>query len=347
MRRLATLCTVLLALGGGLAAEAARGHAFAPSLLEIEARGATVDEGDPIYDVRWKQPALRPAGSTLRPRLPETCRPLDEASLSKEGTGVVAAWSMACDGGLVGREVAVDGIGASRADVLLRLRPTPDASTVHHVLTADAPSFVVPGPRSALETAGEIGVGYAGLGVEHILLGFDHLLFVLGLLLLVRGGRRLLATITAFTLGHSVTLGLAALGFVHVPQGPVEVLIALSIYWTAVELGSRQRNDGEGLFARAPWTVAGLFGLLHGLGFAGALSEIGLPEGEIPAALFAFNVGIEAGQLAFVGVVLGAATAWRRLVPSRRMAAGWRRVAAYLIGSLSAFWVIERIAGLV
>jgi hydrogenase/urease accessory protein HupE len=179
--------------------------------------------------------------------------------------------------------------------------------------------------------------GYFWLGVEHILFGIDHLLFVLALVLIVRGVGLLVKTITAFTIAHSITLGLATLGYVHVPTAPVEATIALSIVFVASEI-LRSRRGARGLTDRAPWLVAGVFGLLHGFGFAGALAQVGLPPNEIPLALLFFNLGVEAGQLAFVTVVLaisGCCVArgspqWAPILPP------------YAIGSVAMFWVIER-----
>ena len=142
-------------------------------------------------------------------------------------------------------------------------------------------------------------------GIEHILFGFDHLLFVLALILIVRDGRVLLWTITAFTVAHSITLSLATLGVVHVPGPPVEAMIALSIMLLACEI-VRLRYGQISLTSRWPWIVAFSFGLLHGFGFASALTDIGLPQGDIPLALLSFNVGVEIGQLIFIGVVLAA-----------------------------------------
>src|SRR6185295_4271413 len=144
----------------------------------------------------------------------------------------------------------------------------------------------------------DVAASYLRLGIEHILTGFDHLLFVLGLCLLIAGRRPLLWTLTAFTAGHSVTLSLAALGFVHVPQAPAEAAIAVTIVILARELA--RPSTTPRLLRRRPWAMAALFGLLHGLGFAGALADIGLPAGDIPLALFSFTVGIEIGQIAFV-----------------------------------------------
>jgi hypothetical protein len=322
---LMVLILVGLGLPGPLSA-----HRFAPALLElqeVEAERAAV---------RWKEPAERVRESRLQPVLPSECRGIGEPVVTREGTGMTARWEIACAGGLVGKQVAVEGIATSGADVLLRIGLL-DGRSMRHVLTGDG-VFTIPAGESAF------GVlrSYATLGVEHILFGFDHLLFVLALVLLVRDLRRLLWTITAFTVGHSVTLALAVLGFVHAPQAPVEAAIAFSIYVLAVEI-VRSNAGKVTLMQRVPWLVAGGFGLLHGLGFAGALAEVGLPEGEIPLALFAFNLGIEAGQVAFVAVVLSAFAALRlaRVAwPTPVM-----QLPAYAIGSLAAFWFFERVGG--
>ncbi|HXK25562.1 MAG TPA: HupE/UreJ family protein, partial [Myxococcota bacterium] len=179
-------------------------------------------------------------------------------------------------------------------------------------------------------------------GVEHILFGYDHLLFVLALILIVPSARVLFFTITAFTLAHSLTLALATLGLVHVPGPPVEAAIAASILLLASEIVHLRRGV-VGWTARWPWLVAFCFGLLHGFGFASALMDLGLPRGDIPLALFAFNVGVECGQLAFVGVVLGLAALARR-ARAASLEAQALRAAPYAIGTLAAFWLFERLA---
>ncbi len=330
------LVPLLLAGAVVLFAAVASAHQFAPALLELEQ--VSGDRTGELADVAWKQPTVRVMGSRLRPVLPGECEGVGDPVVRAEGTGVRATWRIRCPGGLAGKTVAVEGIAESRASVLLRVALA-DGRRLQTVLEADAPSYKV-----------QVGTGragvfrdYLGLGLEHILSGWDHLLFVLALVLLVGFSSRLLWTITAFTLGHSVTLALAALGLVRVPQGPIEAVIALSIYVLAVEL-TRRRDHHQTLTQRAPWLVAGTFGLLHGLGFAGALREVGLPSAEIPLALFSFNVGIELGQLLFIAVVLGLSAALRRLpFDSPRWAPG---AAAYAIGGLAVFWVIERVGGL-
>lgn len=301
-------------------------HQFAPALLELQEVGA-----DRVA-VRWKQPAVRVMGSRLQPVLPGDCKGIGKPTVTRQGTGMEATWEIACPDGLVGKIVGVEGIAESRADVLLRVA-LEDGRSFRHVLTGDAAVFTIPERESRLTVL----TNYAKLGVEHILTGFDHLLFVLGLTLFVGYERLLLWTITAFTFGHSITLALAVLGFVQFPPGPIEAGIAFSIYVLAVELA---RSNQKTLLHTYPWLVAGLFGLLHGLGFAGALAQVGLPEGEIPLALFSFNVGIELGQLAFVGLVL---TVWALF---RRLPFAWPRIVrlvpAYAIGSLAAFWFFER-----
>ena len=182
---------------------------------------------------------------------------------------------------------------------------------------------------------------YTGLGIGHILTGVDHLLFVLALVLIVRGRRRLLLTITAFTIAHSITLALATLGVVRIAGPPVEATIALSIVFVASEI-LRLRQGREGIAVRKPWVIAFAFGLLHGLGFAGALAEVGLPQNSIPLALLFFNVGVEIGQLIFIAVVLAFAAIARRVLRNHDE---WTvALPAYLIGSVASFWVFERIA---
>ena len=184
---------------------------------------------------------------------------------------------------------------------------------------------------------------YTLLGFEHILEGLDHLLFVLALMIVVRHGWQLVKTITAFTVAHSITLGLATLGYINLPSAPVEAAIALSIVFLCVEILHARRGI-TGVTYAAPWIVAFSFGLLHGLGFAGALSEIGLPPSEIPIALLFFNIGVELGQLAFVGVVLAGLWVLSRL---RISWPAWVELAsAYAIGTVATYWFIERAAGI-
>jgi hydrogenase/urease accessory protein HupE len=184
---------------------------------------------------------------------------------------------------------------------------------------------------------------YLRLGVEHILLGLDHLLFVLGLVLLVRPRWLLLKTVTAFTVGHSVSLALATLGVVRVPGPPLEAVIALSIVFLAADV-IRARRGRPHLTARYPWVIAGAFGLLHGLGFATALTALGLPSSAVPIALILFNVGVELGQIVFIAFVLALLASWRALDGRSRP---WvEAIPVYATGIIAAFWFAERLAAL-
>jgi hydrogenase/urease accessory protein HupE len=305
-------------------AGSAAAHPLAPALLELEERA----EGE--VAVRWKTSRLRPQGADVRPVLPDTCKPLDVSTRTLDGSAVTERWNILCDpAGLVGREIAIEGLDRSKTNALVRV-VLADGRIVSGLLNARESRFRV----SERASPSRVFSGYLRLGVEHLLFGFDHVLFVFGLFLLVPGGRRLLFTITAFTVGHSLTLSLATLGWVKLPSTPVEVGIAASIVLLGAELA---RGESEPItpLRRHPWSMALGFGLLHGLGFAAALREIGLPEGEIPLALFSFNVGVEIGQLLFVLplLLLAYIPVWR-MVPMR--------IPAYVIGSLAVCWCLER-----
>ena len=246
-------------------------------------------------------------------------------------------------GGLIGQPISIDGLSATFTDVLVRVEDLAGVTQTER-LTPARPSFTI----EAAPGAGKVAVTYLRLGIEHILFGFDHLMFVLALVILVREWRRVALTVTAFTVAHSITLAAATLGFVHVPGPPVEAAIALSIVFVAAEIVNSLRGQSS-LAARVPWLVAFTFGLLHGLGFAGALAEIGLPQHAIPIALLFFNLGVEAGQLAFVATIL--MLAWTlRWASSQVLQPGEVRVAsaridvivAYGIGATATYWLIGR-----
>jgi hypothetical protein len=322
-----------------LTTAATQAHEVRPGYLELRELDAQT------YAVLWKVPARGDQRLGLYVRLPEQCRSSEPASHFLGGA-YIERWRATCAGGLVGGSVAIEGLSATRTDVLARVERA-DGSSQTARLTPAAPAFVV----SAAAGSWQVIQTYFGLGVEHILLGIDHLLFVLALLFLVETWPRLIGTVTAFTLAHSLTLAAATFGWIEVPQAPVEAAIALSIVFVAAEvLHSRQGHPG--LAARKPWVVAFVFGLLHGLGFAGALRAVGLPEHAIPLALAFFNIGVEAGQLLFVGTVFalfwvlkqlpGRAAAERQL-SAWHVAAAVSSRAAYVIGPLAAFWVFERV----
>lgn len=304
----------------------AQAHRFAPSLLRV------FEVGDMQYNVVWKTPAQKTSAVPLLPVFPEVCSSQGADGGTLEGTGVVTSFRLACKQGLVGQTIAVSGLAENQASVLFSLE-TRDEYFYQTLLNADQASFVVPAEPTALQVMSE----YLWLGMEHIWSGIDHLMFVFGLLLLVGWNKRLVWTITAFTAGHSVTLSLVTLGFLDYPVALVEFAIAVSIFVLALNLA---RKDQSGLFRQYPWWLAGGFGLLHGMGFAGALAEVGLPQSEVPLALLFFNIGIEVGQLAFIFAVVGAWQLLRRLV--RDYEQQLLPVPVYILGAFSAMWCMER-----
>jgi hydrogenase/urease accessory protein HupE len=326
MKRALLILVLLATLAPGVFA-----HEVRPAYLELR------QTGPETYDALWKVPGrdenLRLG---LYVELPVGCTNVTQARGSMVNDAYTERWMVNCAGGLSGGTIHIAGLSATVTDVLVRLERT-DGTTQVTRLIPSAPSFVVAAAADAMGVART----YTVLGVEHILSGIDHLLFVLALLIITRGGWKLVKTVTAFTAAHSITLTAAALGFVHVPQRPVEAIIALSIVFVAAEIVHARRGR-EGIAARAPWVVAFTFGLLHGFGFAGALSEIGLPPGHIPLALLFFNVGVELGQLLFVAAALGSVALLRRAkLPLPRWAAF---LPPYAIGSVAMFWVIQRVA---
>jgi hydrogenase/urease accessory protein HupE len=332
MRRLGVL--LLLGMGMGLALPAAADE-FRPAYLQLRQVDTTT------YDVLWKLPALDESTTLkLQPQFPPGTQAITPLRSSYAAGTAVQRWRVQAEGGLAGMAIEFQNLAARRIDVLVRVERSDGTVQIGRVLPL-APRLVVTASPGAFEVAQT----YTVLGIEHILMGLDHLLFVLALLILVQGTRRLIATITAFTLAHSLTLFAATLGWLNVPGPPVEAVIALSIVFVAGEI-VHARQGRLGLTQRWPWLVAFSFGLLHGLGFAGALAEVGLPPLSIPMALLFFNVGVEVGQLIFIGMVLGAIAVARRIARSLKIDApswGWR-VQPYAIGGIAAFWVVQRVA---
>ena len=308
-------------------------HEVRPAYLELR------QTGEVTWDATWRVPAR---GDDLRlglyVELPAGCETTREPQAMLRDDAFQERWSFRCAQGLAGQTIRIAGLASTSTDVLVRITRR-DGGTQSTRVLPRAPFFVV----EASPRPGDVAWTYLVLGVEHIALGLDHLLFVLGLLLVV-GSRRLVLvkTITAFTVAHSITLALATLGVVRVPVAPVEAVIALSIMFVASE-ALHARAGRPGLTARSPWIVAFVFGLLHGFGFASALTEVGLPQTAIPVALVLFNVGVELGQLAFVALVLAFAAMSRRW---REHWPAWTEVVPpYAIGGAAAYWMLERVAG--
>ncbi len=333
LRRVLFLAILLLSSLLG----AAQAHEVRPGYLELR----QIDTE--TWDLLWKVPAKGDRRLALDVQLPEDCHNSEPGTRFVNGA-YIERWRTRCSGGLTGQEIGIAGLPATRTDVLARVSRV-DGTAQTARLTPSTPAFTVTTTASGWRVAGT----YLTLGVEHILLGIDHLLFVLALLFLVGNWPRLIGTVTAFTLAHSLTLAAATLGWIRVPPAPVEAVIALSIVFVAAEI-LHARRGRAGLAARLPWVVAFVFGLLHGLGFASALREVGLPEHAIPLALAFFNVGVELGQLLFIGAVFGVLWLPRLLVARPVTVANnpWQQAAqfsvpaAYLVGTVAMFWVFER-----
>lgn len=334
MRRAVLVLALCLSV---LATPEARGHALEPAYLQIAALG------DARWRVTWRRPDVAGRPMAIDAVLPAACAPQRGPAPRFDGRAWASGWIAECSGGIGGGAVFIEGLDRTRTDALVRYELTPRRAETRR-LTAAEPAFELPAVPSALRVFGS----YAALGVSHILEGIDHLLFVFALMLLVRGRRRLVTAITAFTIGHSVSLAASTFGWITVAPPPVEAAIALSIMFLAAEIVSRAPERSGG-FNQAPWLAAGGFGLLHGLGFAGALQEIGLPGGDVPLALLAFNIGVEIGQLLFIALLLVSWALLGRLYPATLR---WtdhprgpvRLATAHVMGALAAFWVIQRVA---
>jgi hydrogenase/urease accessory protein HupE len=312
-----------------LPAYTASAHEVRPAYLELR------EEKPGQFAVTWKTPMLGDARLALEPEFTGDVKPVTPMTTRTVPGAAVQTWTLRAEM-LRGQTVRIGGLEGTMTDALVRMEFV-DGTSWTERLTPQQPTAVIPARQGRFSVASV----YLRLGVEHILTGVDHLLFILALIIITRGGWKLVKTVTAFTVSHSITLTAATLGFVHVPQRPVEAVIALSIVFVACEIVHR-RQGCSGLTERWPWIVALTFGLLHGLGFAGALSEVGLPQGHIPLALLFFSVGVEIGQLIFIAAVVSLLAVMRRVrIPIPR----WGEfVPPYAIGTVAMFWIIQRVA---
>ncbi|MGR3616932.1 MAG: HupE/UreJ family protein [Paracoccaceae bacterium] len=317
----------------------AQAHALDPGYLEIRP--------DPAgqWRITWRIPQIKGSPMAIEAVLPEGCEPRRPPPAQFDGNAFVTGWLASCEKGMTASPVLIEGLEKTQTDVLIRFVPEPGASATSIRVTADAPSAILP----AVPSGWMVLTSYFTLGLDHIAGGVDHLLFVLALLLLVPSLRQLILAITSFTVAHSITLAASTMGWISLPMPPVEAVIALSIVFLASEIIKRDPQSPR-FSERNPWIVAFVFGLLHGMGFASALREIGVPEGDIALALLAFNLGVEAGQLLFVAVVVAIGACLTVIVPKaverfRQPHSMTNALVAYGIGSVAAFWTIERIIG--
>lgn len=300
-------------------------HEVRPAYLEITAQG----EG--AYTVNWKQPVVDGRRLQMTPQIGPECEETGARRFEAVENAVIERWDISCAAPVT--EVEIAGLDRTLTDAIMRLETGEGTQTA--ILRPDAPRWLLGENNTPASYA------YFVLGIEHILFGPDHLLFVAGLVLLL-GGKRIIWAVTAFTVAHSITLALAALGRVSLPAGPVEIMIAASIVLVAIE-GLLLRAGRPSLVSRHPWPVIFVIGLLHGLGFAGALGELGLPSGEEALALLLFNLGIEVGQVGFVLVLVGLLWFLSRLY--KRLSGQVEVLLLYAIGTCGAFWTLQRIFG--
>ena len=318
-----------------LAVPTARAHEARPAYLEIK------ETSPNQFSVVWRTPVLAGMRLPVVLTMPGDVKNLKEpVEQELADSRLERRWIDAGATGLATKRIEFPGLQLTITDVLVRVEML-DGRKWTTLVRPSQPWFELSAAPSKLHVAG----AYLRLGIEHILGGVDHLLFILALMILVKGTRRLIATVTAFTVAHSITLAGATLGFVRVPQQPVEACIALSIVFVACEI-VHAHQGWQGWTERWPWVIAFTFGLLHGFGFAGALNAVGLPQTAIPVALLFFNVGVEIGQLLFIVAILSimAVARWliqRTAIPKPAWA--WR-LAPYSIGGVAAFWMIQRIA---
>jgi len=303
-------------------------HEIRPAYLEIKQTTETT------YQILWKIPLLGNKAPKIDPILPNnfTLTQIDDEFLPD---AYIRRYEGKYNTHLNGQKIAIKGLDLTLVDVLVQIDLL-DESSYTLLLQPDKAQAIIPKEPNKWEVIQL----YILLGIEHILIGIDHLLFVLGLLLLVKGVKPLIQTITAFTLAHSITLGAATFNLFNVPQAPVEAVIALSILFLVREYISVKEGQ-ESLTAKYPWIVAFTFGLLHGFGFAGALSEIGFPQKEVPLALFTFNIGVELGQLIFIGIV---GLLWKVLQKINLPHPNWSwKILPYSMGIIASFWLFERV----
>ena len=303
----------------------AQAHEVRPAYLKL-------NEIEPsVFAVLWKQPVLGDRRLPIDAELPPACERTETAPPEVTNGALLERWTVRC--GLREGRIVIRGLPRTLTDVMVQVDYL-DGKQASALLRAGAPELDLADPTPSVWS-------YLSLGVQHLLLGIDHILFVVGLVLFIRNGWLLVKTVTAFTVAHSVTLAASVLNVVSVPQAPVEAVIALSILFLAREL-VMPANARSAITLARPWLMAFAFGLLHGFGFAGALTEIGLPTDQLAPALLLFNVGIELGQLAVIAVMLAAGAAFRAL-PDKWISLGSKGFASAM-GVAAAFWTIDRVA---
>jgi hydrogenase/urease accessory protein HupE len=322
LRLLVAFCAAVASLTGAAA------HEVRPAYLDVR------EEAPGVFSVLLKTPMQGAARLALSAAFSGKVERLAAVVSRPTGNAMLQTWEIRAIEPLEGQAVSIEGLRNTMTDALVRVEFL-DGYVWLENLTPGRPGATIPASQSSWSVAQT----YVVSGIEHILFGFDHLLFVASLMLIVRDWRMLVKTVTAFTVAHSITLTFATLGWATLPSAPVEVMIAFSIVLVGSEIVRMERGETS-LTITWPWVAAFVFGLLHGFGFAGALVDLGLPRGDIPLALFSFNVGVEVGQLMFIAAILAIVASARRFftIPRQAIVAS-----AYGIGTMAAFWGAERL----
>ena len=279
------------------------------------------------YDILWKQPIVQNGRLAIDPIFPEDCKLIQNAAPEVTTGALIHRWHTTCD--LSQGNVHISGLSVTLTDVMVRIDRA-NGEHENYILRPEDPTLDLSGNSAST-------LSYLIIGIEHLVFGIDHVLFVIGLVLFIRAPMMLLKTVTAFTIAHSITLALSVLGWVSLNQGPVEAVIALSIVFLARELAQDEDKRSK-LTQATPWLMAFIFGLLHGLGFAGALSDIGLPEDTLWLSLLLFNVGIEIGQLMIIAALFALGWILAKFIET----SGLIRLGAYAMGSMAVYWTIDR-----
>ena len=316
------LCAMLCVI------QPAYGDELRPGYLEFTQQGASA------WRLVWKAPMRGGVQPETQPVLPDGCTVNGELERRLGDLAVISTMAVTCRGEVAGGGIGLTHFGASQTDVLVRVAPLGRPVQALRLTAAEPLVTIAERPESL-----QVAKTYFVIGTEHILLGYDHLLFVVALVLLLGSLWPVVKAATAFTVAHSITLVGTTLGFLGLPQRPVEAMIALSIVFLAVEIAKRREGERR-LSERMPWVVAFLFGLLHGFGFAGALKQIGLPESDVPTALLTFNLGVEAGQIIIICAIAAALRLIATLRPATLQPA--TQMATYAIGSIACMWLFER-----
>jgi len=325
---------ITVILSYALMALSAIAHEVRPAVLTI------TEISESHYFVNWRIPTLQGKRVGIDAQFADQCSLIQDARIIHSGGAATRTFNLKCISGLEGSEIYIRNLAATMIDVMVNIDLL-NGQKIHHLIRPTSPSYLVPERQDHTSIIND----YIMLGAEHILKGWDHLLFVMGLVLLLRDWRTILIAATGFTLAHSITLCLLALGYIKVSAPAVEAVIALSIIILAVEIIKNKDRPRQTLITTKPWLICGVFGLFHGLGFASALANYGLPDHARLISLLSFNIGVEIGQIIFITCLM-LLSLFRRNFPAFIAQAG-HQASVWLIGIMGSFWLIDRCAAMI